>query len=205
MRKSVGSVLTFFVKFADTKVKVSPVFYVAVLLGLLVLQAGALGFLGQPVLSQTHRLMVWAGGVLSPENSQQLLDWYTPSHVIHGFLFYFGLWFFFPWLTIWHRLVLATGIEVAWEVAENTPTVINHYREQALAQGYFGDSIINSLSDTAAMIIGFLLAWRLPMLVTVTLGIFLEFWVGYSIHDNLFLNILGFVWTPEFIAQWQRN
>lgn len=149
--------------------------------------------------------MLWAGDVLGTENSQQLSDWYTFSHILHGLLFYLGLWYFFPRLTMWQRLALAACIEVGWEVLENTPMVINHYREQALAQGYYGDSIINSLSDTVTMVLGFVVAWRLPILATVALGISLEVWTLYWIHDGLTLNILGFVWTPDFIAKWQNS
>ncbi len=168
-------------------------------------QGMVLYLFGQPVVSETHSIMFWAGDVLSLENSQQLTDWYTFSHILHGFLFYLGLWYFFPWLTLWQRLLLASCVEVGWEVLENTPMVIDHYREQALAQGYFGDSIINSLSDTLAMIVGFALAWRLPILATVAIGVSLELWTLYSIHDGLSLNVLGFVWTPDFIANWQAQ
>lgn len=149
--------------------------------------------------------MLWAGDVFSVENSQQLSDWYTFSHIIHGFIFYLALWYFFPRLSVWQRLVIATGIEVAWEILENTPMVINHYREQALAQGYVGDSVINSASDTCVMVLGFVIAWRLPIVVTALIAIGLELWVGYWIHDNLTLNVVGFFWTPEFIAKWQSG
>jgi len=182
--------------------RVRPIFFIPLLIAL---QAFILFLFGQPLVSRTHSLMLWAGEVRSAENSQQLTDWYTFSHVIHGFIFYLALWYFFPKLTIWQRLALAVGIEVAWEITENTPMVIKHYREQALAQGYFGDSVINSVSDTCAMMLGFLVAWRLPILATVAIGVFLELWVGYWIHDNLTLNIIGFLWTPDFIARWQNS
>lgn len=171
-----------------------------------VLQAVVLSLFGQPVISASNQILLWAGDVHSSENSQQLSDWYTFSHIIHGFVFYVLLWLFFKnRLTFWQRLMLAMGIEVAWEILENTPMVINHYRQQALAQGYVGDSILNSLSDTSAMVLGFVLAWRLPILATIALGVGFELWVGYWIHDNLILNIIGFVWTPDFIANWQNS
>jgi hypothetical protein len=194
------------IKLRNIDLRFPPGFCVAGILILLALQAAVLHLFGQSLISKTHSLMLWAGDVLSAENSQQLSDWYTPSHIIHGFVFYFALWAIFRQrLTFWQRLAIATSIEVGWEMLENTPMVINHYREQALAQGYFGDSVINSLSDTAAMILGFFLAWRLPILTSVAICIGLELWVGYWIHDNLILNILGFVWTPEFIANWQTQ
>jgi hypothetical protein len=180
-------------------------FCVAAVLFLIVFQAEILHLFGQPFLSRTHSLMLWAGDVHSAENSQQLTDWYTFSHIIHGFLFYLALRYLFPSLRVWQRLAVAVGIESAWKIIENTPMVINHYRLQALAQGYTGHSIINSVSDTCSMIVGFLLAWRLPILATIAIGIFLELWVGYWTHDNLTLNILGFFWRPDFIAQWQAS
>ncbi len=166
----------------------------------------ALSAFGQPAVSKTHALMLWAGDVFSAENSQQLTDWYTFSHIIHGFLFYLALWFFFPRTPFLTRLFLAMGIEIAWEITENTPMVIQHYREQALAQGYVGDSILNSVSDVCAMIFGFILAWRLPVWATISLGVFFEAWTGFWIHDNLTLNILGLLnMTPGFIKEWQAG
>jgi hypothetical protein len=181
-------------------------FCVAAIAILFLLQTVTLHLFGQPIISETNQILLWTGDVHSAENSQQLSDWYTFSHIIHGFVFYFLLWLIFKnRLSFWQRLMLATGIEVAWEILENTPMVINHYRQQALAQGYVGDSILNSLSDTCAMVLGFILASRLPLYASITLGIFFELWVGFWIHDNLTLNIIGFVWTPEFIADWQNS
>lgn len=96
-------------------------------------------------------------------------------------------------------------MEAGWEVFENTPLIIEHYREQALAQGYIGDSVINSVSDTLAMALGFLLAWRLPVWATVAVALALEAFVGYSIRDNLTLNITNFIHQFDFIDAWQRG
>jgi hypothetical protein len=172
---------------------------------LLAFQALVLHLMGHPSVSTTHSLMLWAGEVHSRENSQQLTDWYTFSHIIHGFLFYFGLWLLFPRLPVWQRFILAVACESAWEILENTPVVIRHYRQQALAQGYVGDSIINSLSDSCAMMLGFFFASRIPVWATVAAALGLEAFTMYSVHDGLALNILGFFWTPEFIAKWQSS
>ena len=172
---------------------------------LVLLQALVLHFMGQPSASATHSFMLWAGDVHGAENSQQLTDWYTFSHLIHGFLFYLALSFIFPKMPVWKRFVLAVGIEAAWEIFENTPMVINHYRQQALAQGYVGDSVINSVSDTCAMMLGFLFASRAPVWLTVTAALGFELFTGYFVHDNLILNIIGFFWTPDFIANWQNG
>jgi len=168
-------------------------------------QALVLYLLGQPAICECGYVKVWEGIVLSSGNSQHLTDWYTFSHVIHGFLFYLALWYFFPRLPVAMRFLIALGVEVGWEVVENTPWLIEHYRQQALAQGYVGDSIINSLMDTLAMVVGFLMAWRLPVIAIVLVGFAMELFVGLSIRDNLTLNVLGFFHQFEIIGVWQRG
>ena len=172
---------------------------------LLALQAFVLYLFGQPAICACGEVKLWEGVVLSSGNSQHLSDWYTFSHIIHGVLFYLGLWYFFPRWSVWTRLVVAMGIEVAWELIENTPMVIDHYRQQALAQGYTGDSIINSISDTIAMVFGFVLAWRLSVWAVVFLALFLELFVLYIIRDNLTLNILNLIHQFPSIAAWQAG
>ena len=184
----------------------TPVFKTAAAITLLlILQGAVLWLLGQPVICECGYVKLWEGVVLSSGNSQHVTDWYTFSHIIHGFLFYALLRYFFPKMGVATRLLLALGIEITWEIAENTPWVINSYREQALARGYTGDSIINSLFDTIWMAAGFALAWRLPVWATVAIGLALELWVGYVIHDNLTFNILNFIYPFEFIRQWQAG
>jgi Protein of unknown function (DUF2585) len=172
---------------------------------LLTAQASTLYFFGQPPICTCGYVKVWEGNVLSSENSQHLTDWYTFSHIIHGFIFYGILWALFPRMSVLHRLVLALGVEVAWEIIENTPMVIQHYREQALAQGYTGDSIINSVSDSLAMVAGFLLAWRLPLIATFAVPLALEAFVAYEIRDNLTLNIINLIHTFPAIHNWQSG
>src|SRR3990167_1788009 len=179
--------------------------YLAVALGLVAVQAAVLYLFGQPPICTCGYVKLWEGVVLSSGNSQHLSDWYTFSHVIHGLIFYFGLWYFFPRMEVWKRLFFAVGIEVAWEIIENTPMVINHYREQALAQGYTGDSIINSIFDTFAMIGGFLLARKWSIGSIIGTALFLELWVAYSIRDNLLLNIINLIYQFDFIATWQSG
>lgn len=176
------------------------------LLGLLLTtQAALLAWLGQPLLCGCGYIKIWEGTVFSVGNSQHLSDWYTFSHIIHGFIFYFVVQFLFPRLPFAPRLLLATGLEVGWEILENTPLVIDLYRQQALAQGYAGDSILNSLSDTLVMVGGFLLAWRLPVALTVALALGMELFVGYMIRDNLVLNIVNFIYPFEFLYYWQNG
>lgn len=169
------------------------------------LQVLVLYMLGQPVICECGYVKVWEGVVASVGNSQHLFDWYTFSHIIHGIIFYAVLWKCFPRVPRHWLLVMALGAEVAWEILENTPMVIEHYRNQALAQGYVGDSILNSLSDTLAMVGGFLLAWRLPLWASVALVLVLELFVGYQIRDGLLLNIVNLAYPFEIIERWQTG
>ncbi|MCM5556221.1 DUF2585 family protein [Pleomorphomonas sp. JP5] len=172
----------------------------------LVAQAAVLYFMGQPPICACGTVRLWAGTVLSQENSQQLTDWYTPSHVIHGMLFFAlgRLVFRGHWSPIL-GLSLALGIEVAWELIENSPPVIDRYREQALAQGYSGDSILNSLSDTLAMMIGFWMAARLPVRASIALALAAELFTGVMIRDNLTLNVVQLLAPSKAISAWQAE
>lgn len=149
----------------------------------------------------------WHGVVFSAENSQHLSDWYTFSHVIHGFAFYGLFWLLGARLgwSVGLRLVLAVAVEAAWEILENTPMVIDRYRAQTIALDYYGDSVLNSVADIGAMALGFFAAWRLPILLVVVLTIVMEVGVAWWIRDNLLLNILQLVYPTDAVLQWQRG
>ena len=163
--------------------------------------------MGRVVFSRTGRLMLWAPLVASPENSQQVFDWYSFSHVIHGIAFYGGLhqlgrrrgW------PLGLRLVLAVLIEAAWEVFENTPFTIEHYRKATIALDYYGDSVLNSVCDILCCAGGFFLAAKLPVWGSVALVVAMEAFVAAMIRDNLTLNIIMLLRPIEAIKRWQSG
>jgi hypothetical protein len=175
-----------------------------VALGLMALQALVLGLMGQPLLAAAAPFKLWAGNPLGPDNSQQLTDWYSFSHIVHGFIFYGLSKWLAPRLPLTARLLLAMGVEIGWEVIENSPWVIEAYRKQALAAGYRGDSVINSLCDTVMMSLGFLIASRVPWWITLGLAVALELLALWAIRDGLVLNILNFLVSWPALEQWQR-
>jgi hypothetical protein len=146
--------------------------------------------------------------VQSPENSQHLADWYTPSHIIHGFMFFFLGWLAhlkFPSRSLGLIVCAAVLLEGAWEILENSPVIIDRYREVTISWGYAGDSIVNSVADIGWMLVGFLIASRLPWKATLALAIAFELFVGYMIRDNLTLNIMMLSAPLESVKQWQAG
>jgi len=185
--------------------KTRALWIVAGVLGLLLAHAAVLSYMGQPSMCDCGYIKFWHGIVTDDQNSQHLTDWYTLSHLIHGILFYALLAFLFPRWPVGIRLLLAMGIEMGWEFFENSDFIINRYREQALAQGYFGDSVVNSVGDVCAVVIGFLVTWRLPKWGSVALVIALELIALYAIRDNLTLNIIQLIHPIDAVGSWQAG
>ncbi len=158
---------------------------------------------GRSPLGPDGRFGWWDNNIWGSENSQRVADVYSFSHMIHGMLFYGGLWLFARELPVRYRFLIAVLLEASWELLENSPIIINRYREATIAQGYVGDSILNSSCDVLMATLGFWLANRLKLRVTIALILVMELGCLLWVRDNLTLNILMLIHPFESIKAWQ--
>lgn len=175
---------------------------------ILVLQAVVLYDLGHPLICDCGYVKIWDNVIEGSENSQHIFDWYTLSHIIHGFIVYFLLWLAGLRKRGWSigaLFLMALLISAGWEMFENTQFVVARYQEATISSNYYGDSIINSLMDSVSMLFGFWLAWRLPVDMVIILAILMELTAAAVIHDNLILNIIMLAYPFQSILQWQTG
>jgi hypothetical protein len=159
--------------------------------------------MGRLPLGPDGKFGLWEGDIWSSENSQRFADPYSFSHITHGILFYGFLWLVARKLPVRQRFFIALLIEASWEMLENSPIIINRYRAATIALGYSGDSILNSLSDILMMSLGFLLACRMKLWMSVTAVVLMEVGCAILVRDNLTLNVVMLIHPIEAIKQWQ--
>jgi hypothetical protein len=172
-------------------------------IAMLTLTAGVELWMGRSPLGPDGRFGFWEGNIWSSENSQRLADPYSFSHIIHGMLFYAVLWLSACKLPVRQRLLMALAVEACWEMLENSPLIINRYREATISLGYVGDSVLNSMSDILMMTLGFLFAWRMRIGISVLAVILMEAGCALWLRDNLTLNIIMLIHPAEAIRHWQ--
>ena len=162
--------------------------------------------MGRVLISKSGHVRLWVGAVNTAENSQQVADWYSFSHIIHGIALYgfFRLVSRRKW-PLGVCLVAAVCVEAAWEVFENTPFTIERYRHATISLDYYGDSVLNSMCDMLLCVGGFFVAWRLPVWASIALVVAMEVGVALAIRDNLALNIIMLLYPFEFVRRWQQG
>jgi hypothetical protein len=176
---------------------------IGIFIAVFVLTAGIELWMGRSPLGPDGKFGLWDGDIWSSENSQRFADPYSFSHLVHGMLFYGFLWLVARKLPVRYRLLIALALEAGWELLENSPLIINRYREATIALGYTGDSVLNSLSDVLMMAIGFLFAARARTWISVAVIIAMEVGCALWVRDNLTLNIIMLIHPFDAIKAWQ--
>jgi hypothetical protein len=178
--------------------------HVVIIALIVAVQALLLLAMGRLAICKCGFVKIWHGARVSSENSQHLFDWWSLSHVVHGFLFYGGFWLVARKAKPATRLIAAVCLEVSWELFENSNFIIERYRD-AGALDYFGDTVVNSVGDVFAMMLGFSLATRLPVWASVAMVLVLELSAAFAIRDNLTLNVIMLIHPIDAIRVWQQG
>ena len=143
------------------------------------------------------------GDAWGSQTSQLFLDPYSLTHLAHGLMFAGLLGLVFRRTPPSWRLVIAVGLESAWEIIENTNTVIDRYRAATASLDYHGDTIVNSLGDITACAIGFMLARKLGWVRSIILFLAVEIVLVLWIRDSLILEIIMLIHPIQAIKVWQ--
>ncbi len=159
--------------------------------------------MGRSPLGPDGRFGLWEGDIWSSEQSQRVADPYSFSHVVHGMLFFGLIWLVARRRPLGERFLIAVLLEAGWEMLENSPLVIERYRQATIALGYTGDSILNSLSDILMMSLGFWTASRVRLWASVAAVVVMEIGCLLWVRDNLTLNVVMLVHPIEAIKAWQ--
>ena len=147
----------------------------------------------------------WAWDIWSTHNSQHLIDPYSFTHILHGVLEFWLIGLIFRRMPLAWRLLLAVVVESSWEIAENSSYIINRYREETISLDYFGDSVINSLSDILFCATGFMIAYKLRFWRSLVLFVATEAILIVTIRDSLLINILMLIYPIDAIKHWQMG
>ncbi len=172
---------------------------------LIVLSAVSLFIFGRGLWCPAGDLIPWSFDVWSQHNSQHVLDWYTPSHFSHGLLFFLAIHFWIPDRFRIYGSSICVFMESGWELLENSNFIIQRYREATIALDYFGDSVLNSVSDILWCALGYQIASRLRPGQILFLFLGLELMTLYFIRDNLSLNVLMLIYPVQSIKDWQMQ
>jgi Protein of unknown function (DUF2585) len=179
--------------------------YVLIGLALIACQGAVLYAMGRVPMCTCGTIKLWYGNAQSSENSQHIFDWYSFSHVLHGFIFYWLFRWLLPRAPVGLWLVLAIAFENFWEIIENSNYTIERFRAGTISLNYYGDSIVNSVADNISMIAGFTLAHRIPLWTAVMLALIVELVLAYWIRDNLTLNVIMLLHPFDSIKHWQSG
>lgn len=181
-----------------------PLRRISLTLSIIVLATAPLLYLmGRVWWCKCNQLTPWNFIDKSMHSSQHLFDWYTPTHILHGVVFFWILHLLLPKINNNTRLTMALLIEAAWELAENSTFIIQRYRSVTIAYDYFGDSVLNSCADIFSCLIGYIFASRFGALASIALFLIFEIFCLYFIKDNLTLNVIMLTFPLDFIKEWQ--
>src|SRR5258706_5943114 len=176
---------------------------ILIFIAVVALTGGIELWMGRSLSGPDGRFGLWEGSIWSSENSQRFADPYSFSHIVHGILFYAGLWLVARKLPVRYRLLVALLLEAGWEILENSPFIINRYRDATISLGYVGDSVFNSLSDVLMMTLGFWFACKMRPRTSVIAIIVMEVGCALWVRDNLTLNLIMLVHPVAAIKHWQ--